>query len=52
MKCNLCGKETTRFFRVNHPDHQIIFICEECYRTEHDRLLPLPDEGCSGCCYW
>ncbi|MBN1194188.1 MAG: hypothetical protein JXA08_02405 [Methanomicrobiaceae archaeon] len=52
MKCELCGKETARLVRVNHPDFRIIRICEECCRREHDRLLPLPADRSCGCCGW
>lgn len=50
MKCELCGTETTRFLKVNHAERGILRICEECYRTEQGRLLPLPEEGGGGCC--
>jgi ribosome-binding protein aMBF1 (putative translation factor) len=50
VKCELCGTETTRFVKVNHPERGIIRICGECYREEQGRLLPLPEERGGGCC--
>lgn len=49
MKCDICGEERISVLRVRHRKKGIIFVCEECFAQQREKLGPLPEsEGC-GC---
>ncbi|HOT06605.1 MAG TPA: hypothetical protein PLI05_05545 [Methanotrichaceae archaeon] len=45
MRCEICGREADRFWRVNHRDRGAVRICSTCLQSERTNL-----EGLGGGC--
>ncbi|MDT8357589.1 MAG: hypothetical protein RQ758_03695 [Methanomicrobiaceae archaeon] len=49
MKCDLCGSEGTRFFRVKHEREGVVLLCSACMKQEKNRVRPPRGRGSCGC---